>query len=80
MLCKEAEKQVAGNVPLANTSPLLPRIPKLRPSQKKVRLILRGRARDKKKMRFGKPKRSALRQAEESPKPKKRVHWKLPPE
>ncbi|XP_063024391.1 hydrocephalus-inducing protein homolog [Melospiza melodia melodia] len=56
------------------------RIPKLRPSQKKVRLILRGRARDKKKMRFGKPKRSALRQAEESPKPKKRVHWKLPPE
>ncbi|XP_054152184.1 hydrocephalus-inducing protein homolog [Melozone crissalis] len=56
------------------------RIPKLRPSQKKVRLILRGRARDKKKMRFGKPKRSALRQAEESPKPKKKVHWKLPPE
>ncbi|XP_074407193.1 hydrocephalus-inducing protein homolog isoform X2 [Zonotrichia albicollis] len=56
------------------------RIPQLRPSQKKVRLILRGRARDKKKMRFGKPKRSALRQAQESPKPKKRVHWKLPPE
>ncbi|XP_030921662.1 hydrocephalus-inducing protein homolog, partial [Geospiza fortis] len=56
------------------------RIPKLRPSQKKVRLILKGRARDKKKMRFGKPKRPALRQREESPRPKKKVHWKLPPE
>ncbi|XP_077041133.1 hydrocephalus-inducing protein homolog [Agelaius phoeniceus] len=56
------------------------RIPKLRPSQKRVRVILKGRARDKKKKRFGQPKRPALRQREESPRPKKHVHWKLPPE
>ncbi|XP_038004458.1 hydrocephalus-inducing protein-like [Motacilla alba alba] len=50
------------------------RIPNLRPTQKRVRVILKGRAREKRK--FGKPKRSALRQAGDGPRPKKHVHWK----
>ncbi|XP_041282552.1 hydrocephalus-inducing protein homolog [Onychostruthus taczanowskii] len=63
---------------------MLCRIPNLRPTQKKVRVILKGRAREKKKKKrsFGKPKRSVLRRRKESapaswvPRPKKQVHWK----
>ncbi|XP_039584460.1 hydrocephalus-inducing protein homolog [Passer montanus] len=57
---------------------MLCRIPNLRPTQKKVRVILKGRAREKKS--FGKPKRSALRRREDGPRPKKKVHWKPAPE
>ncbi|XP_064242821.1 hydrocephalus-inducing protein homolog isoform X3 [Passer domesticus] len=57
---------------------MLCRIPNLRPTQKKVRVILKGRAREKKS--FGKPKRSALQQREDGPRPKKQVHWKPAPE
>ncbi|XP_059713715.1 adenylate cyclase, terminal-differentiation specific-like [Haemorhous mexicanus] len=54
------------------------RIPNRKPTQRRVRLILKGRARQRKS--FGKPKRSVLRQTEDGPRPKKQVHWKLPPE
>lgn len=78
VLCKETEKQLAGNVRLANTSPFLPRIPNLKPTQKKVRVIVKGRAQEQKSL--GELKRSALRQTEKGQGPKKQVHWKPTPE
>lgn len=74
LLCKEREKQLAGNVHLANTSPFLPRIPNLKPALKKAQVIVKGRAWEQKSL--DKPKRSALRQTEKGQGPKKRVHWK----
>ncbi|XP_023801425.1 probable serine/threonine-protein kinase DDB_G0280133, partial [Cyanistes caeruleus] len=53
-------------------------IPNLEPSHRRVRVILKGRARDQKS--FDREKRSALRQAEEGQRPKKQVRWQPTPE
>ncbi|KAM4894666.1 hydrocephalus-inducing protein homolog [Sylvia borin] len=57
---------------------MLCRIPSLEPTQKKVWVIVKGRAQEQKSL--GKPKRSALQQAEKGQRPKKQVRRNLPPE
>ena len=78
VLCKETEKQLAGSVCLANTSAFLPRIPNLKPSQKKAQVIVKGRAQERKSLDG--PKLSALQQTEKGQGPKKHVHWKPTPD
>ncbi|XP_066051005.1 hydrocephalus-inducing protein homolog [Chamaea fasciata] len=60
------------------TATMLCRIPNLEATQKKVRVIVKGRAREQKSR--DKPKRSALRQEEKGQRPQKQLHWNLPPE
>ncbi|XP_068876459.1 hydrocephalus-inducing protein homolog [Aphelocoma coerulescens] len=57
---------------------LLCRIPNLKPTQKKARVILKGRAQERKGL--DEPKLSALQQTEKGQGPKKHVHWKPAPE
>ncbi|XP_053843734.1 hydrocephalus-inducing protein homolog [Vidua macroura] len=57
---------------------VLCRIPNLKPTQKRVRVILKGTAREEKSL--GKPEESVLQQTEQGQTPKKQVHGKLPPE
>lgn len=78
VLCKEAEKRLAGNVSLANTSPFLPSIPNLEQTHRTVQVVLKGRARQWK--RFEKPKCSALQQTEEGQGHKKQLHWQPTPQ
>ncbi|KAM4775292.1 uncharacterized protein ACIQIH_010455 [Cyanocitta cristata] len=56
---------------------LLCRIPNLKPTQKKARVILKGRAQERKSL--DEPKLSALQQTEKGQGPKKHVHWKPTP-
>ncbi|XP_031972849.1 involucrin-like [Corvus moneduloides] len=57
---------------------LLCRIPNLKPTQKKARVILKGRAQERKSP--DEPKLSALQQTEKGQGLKKHVHWKPTPE
>ncbi|XP_063267034.1 hydrocephalus-inducing protein homolog isoform X2 [Prinia subflava] len=55
-------------------STLLCRIPNLKPTQKKVQVIVKGTAQEQKNL--GKLKHSGLQQTQKDQRPKKQVHWK----